>query len=463
MESSASWVYYAEVVFPPAFRISILVALAATPCLIGQAPPVSQSPSANIAGASAPPGPGSSIDLPEAIRRARAYNPQFLTSGIGVSLAEESRRQAKAALLPTVAALNQYVFTQPNGTDTGVFIGNNGTHEFGEQVTTHAEYSFAKRAEYQRTLAAELTAKARVDVAARGLVFTVAQYYYSLVFAQRHLVNARSSLQEAQRFEDLTQQQERGGEVARADVIKAQLQTQQRQRDVLEGETNIEKARVALGVLILPDITQSYTVVDDIQQDAALPNSSEARAQAVTNNPNIRAAELSVQEAQIGIKVARAEYLPTFSVDYFYGLDANRLALHNANGNLNLGSVVVASVNLPVWNWGSTRSKIREAELQQRLSQVDLAQARRDVQAGLETYYLEARAAQAQLPSLRLSLDTAAESLRLTNLRYQGGEASALEVVDAQSTVALARDNYDAGLTRYRLATVNLQTVSGTF
>ena len=78
-------------------------------------------------------------------------------------------------------------------------------------------------------------------------------------------------------------------------------------------------------------------------------------------------------------------------------------------------------------------------------------------------FYLEAQAARAQLDSLRSSLELSAESLRLTILRYQAGEATALEVVDAQSTLALARNAYDDGLARYRIALANLQILTGRF
>ena len=76
--------------------------------------------------------------------------------------------------------------------------------------------------------------------------------------------------------------------------------------------------------------------------------------------------------------------------------------------------------------------------------------------------YAEATVAQAQLESLRSSVDLAVESLRLTVLRYQAGEATALEVVDSQNTVTLARNAYDDGLARYRVALANLQILTGT-
>jgi outer membrane protein TolC len=76
---------------------------------------------------------------------------------------------------------------------------------------------------------------------------------------------------------------------------------------------------------------------------------------------------------------------------------------------------------------------------------------------------MEADNAALQISSLRRSMDLSAESLRLTLLRYQAGEVTALEVSDAQATLAQARTAYDDGLERYRLAVANLQTVTGTF
>ena len=59
--------------------------------------------------------------------------------------------------------------------------------------------------------------------------------------------------------------------------------------------------------------------------------------------------------------------------------------------------------------------------------------------------------------------DLAAESLRLTTLRYQAGESTALEVVDAQNTFVLARNAIDDAQVRYRVALAELQTLTGRF
>ena len=119
-------------------------------------------------------------------------------------------------------------------------------------------------------------------------------------------------------------------------------------------------------------------------------------------------------------------------------------------------------MTVPLWNWGATQSKVRQAELRRRQAEADLALTRRQLIANVTTFYAEAQTARAQVDSLATSLALATESLRLTLLRYQAGEVSVLEVVDAQTTLIQARNAYDDGLVRYRVALAALQTLTGT-
>src|SRR5205085_12369170 len=166
------------------------------------------------------------------------------------------------------------------------------------------------------------------------------------------------------------------------------------------------------------------------------------------------------------IVVTRYEYLPSLGLDFLYGINANQLAFRTplppepgepSAYRQNLGYSAQATLNFPLWNWGATRSRVKQAELKRDLARIELSQAQRTMQGNIANAYSEAQTAQSQLDSLRASVDLAAESLRLTLLRYQAGESTALEVVDAQNTVNQARNAYDDGLARHRVAVANLQ------
>src|SRR5690349_24698705 len=149
--------------------------------------------------------PSLTIDFAAALQRARQYGLQIQSATIAAQLAREDRIQAKAALLPAVNEFDQFIYTEPNGTPSGVFIANDGPHVYNLWANVHEDFSLTKRSDYRRALAAEALARAKADIATRGLVSTVVQDYYGLVVAQRRLANAQLSLQEAQRFLDITQ------------------------------------------------------------------------------------------------------------------------------------------------------------------------------------------------------------------------------------------------------------------
>jgi outer membrane protein TolC len=418
------------------------------------------------------------ITLADALVRAQKYAPQLQTANIAAQLAHEDTKQARAATLPSVSALNQFIYTEGNGTPSGVFVANDGVHVYNEQVIAHQELlALLRGGEVRYAAAAEAVAKARVEVAARGLRSTVIQDYFAIVSAERKVRNTERSLDEARQFVDITQKQERGGEAAHADVIKAQIQAQQREREVSEAQLADQKAKIALAVLIFPSLQVSYSVVDDLAQIGLLPPEPETVAQARASNPDLRATSEALRQAKLGVSVARYGYLPSLGLDVFYGINANQFAARTDEPTegtrrstlpnfivpyrQNLGYSAMATLNVPLWNWGSIHSKVKQAQLRSRQAELELATTQKQVQSDIATAYQEAKIALAQLDLLRSSSNLSNESLRLTLLRYKAGESTTLEVVDAQNTATTARGAYDDGLVRYRIALENLKTLTG--
>jgi outer membrane protein TolC len=434
------------------------LALFALPAAQAQAPAAAQT-GANNQPQTAP----VVLTLADALARAKSYSPQFQAAVTDLGLAREDRYQARAALLPGVDYNNSFIYTQGNGTATGRYIGANGVHEYISQGVAHEAIGAAQVLDYQRTAAAHALAKARAEIAARGLTVTVVQGFYGLLAAQSRTVNAERAFDEGRHFVELSQKLEQGGEVAHSDTIKAQIQANDLQRSRDEAKLAEQNARLSLAVLLFPNFFQDFTLVNDLSATPALPPMNELQDMAAKNNPELQAAFAALGVANKEVGVARAGYLPTLTVDMFYGIDANQFAKRAPDGLQNLGYAGTATLNIPVWNWGATQSKVRQAELQRHQAQVELSATQRQAIADLQSFYSEAQLSYQQLRTLQQTAELAEQSLRLTNLRYRGGEATALEVVDAQNTLTAAGNSYHDGEARYHLALANLQTLTGAF
>ena len=215
-------------------------------------------------------------------------------------------------------------------------------HEYISQGNVHEAVSLTNFADYRRTSAALAQARAKAEIAARGLVVTVTQSYYGLVVAQRKYATAQRAAAEAARFLDISQKLENGGEVAHADVIKARIQAQQQQRDLQEAQLGMERSRLDLAVLLFPDFNQDFAVVDDLQTPEPLPTFAEVEAAGKKNNPDLRAALAAFEVAKHEVTAAWGGLLPSLSLDYFYGIDSNQFAIRT-NGVRNLGYSTVAT------------------------------------------------------------------------------------------------------------------------
>jgi outer membrane protein TolC len=450
---------------PSHTRTIVLLLAAGAACSepgLGQDKP--EAPKVQGAAASVPPGKPLEVSLAQAIALARQNSTAYQAALTEAGTARESSTQARDALLPQVAYDNQYLYTQANELGAVRFIAANAVHEYVSQGSVHESIDLAAILNYRQAAAGAAVARAKAEVAARGLVATVVGDYFAVLAADSKLAAASRAAEEGDRFLALTGRLEHGGEVAHSDTLKAQLQSHERQRQLKEAALALLNARLDLAVLIFPDFRDNFVLTENLHARVPLPTREEVEQQAARDNPDLAAAFAAVRMTANEVNAARAEYLPSLGIDYFYGIDSAQFATSSVvNGQkiTNLGSSALASLSLPVWNWGATRSRVRAAEFGRKQAQRELSFAQRNLAAGVRLRYAEAETALDELAGLERSAELAAESQRLTTLRYQAGEGTVLEVVDSQNVLVEAVNRFADGAVRYRLALANLQTLTG--
>jgi outer membrane protein TolC len=232
-----------------------------------------------------------------------------------------------------------------------------------------------------------------------------------------------------------------------------------------------EKARLELGVILFNDPRTPYTLNAPAAEAPLAPKEDVEKAAAETS-PELKIALAALAASQADVTAAWGAMLPNAVLSVNYGIDANEFAVNGPVGDpisdptglkaRNLGYSTSVTVNLPVWDWLSNQHKVKQSEIRRDVARLALSNTQRRLIAQLDEVYSEAQAAHDQLTSLDLSVAAAAESLRLTKLRYTGGEATVLEVVDAENTYVSTADAREDGRVRYETARAELQAITGT-
>lgn len=414
------------------------------------------------------------ITLQDAIARAKTNEPAFAAAVAANKVAALDHSLARSALLPSVVYHNQYLYTEPahgpsqsanastaETTSIPRFIANNSVHEYTSQGVVTETIGAQQLTAVKRASAAASVASAELEIARRGLVVTVVGLYYGALAADHKMAVAQRALQETNSFTELTQHREDAREAAHADVVKAQLQQQQREREFADAKLQSEKARLDLAVLLFSDPHQAYALVD-FTASTPLPTREELEAAASQNNAELKSALASMHAASLDVTAARAAYLPDLGLNFNYGIDAPEFAVHGPDGSRNLGYSATATLDIPVWDWFATHDRVKQKTAMRDSARVTLTATQRRLVAQLDEFYAEATVASDQLASLDKSAETARESLRLVRLRYSAGESTVLEVVDAQNSLMTAEGAREDGILRYQTALANLQILTGT-
>jgi outer membrane protein len=412
------------------------------------------------------------LTLEQAISLATTSDPAYAASAAARGSAKLDRSITRSSMLPSVVYHNQYLYTQPNGlkflySEGGapqplpIFIANNAIHEYTSQAEVTENLNVAGFIALSRAGKLADKADADLEISRRDLVVRVVSGYFGVIAAMGRLQVVDRSTSEARAFANLTRKLEAGREVAHADVIKSDLGVQQSERELSDVRLAADKAKLDLATLLFPDPRVDYSLADATAPVPILPAQQDVEAAAAKYNPDVRSALEAARAANEDVTAARAAYLPLLSFNYTYGIDAAQFAVNSPEHAHNLGYSAYVNLDIPVWDWFATHDRVKQGELRRQTAETVLTAAQRRLIADLQEFYDEAKVAHDQLVSLMASVQTAQESLRLTKLKYSTGEATALEVVDAQRTLTAAELANVDGMVRYRVALANLQTLTG--
>jgi outer membrane protein len=441
------------------FRSVLLLCLAAS--LSAQTPSPSPASPTSINSLTTNP-----LTLEEALRLANAQASVYQSAVLNERIAGEDVRQAQAAFLPKVSAPLNYIYTSPaiglppGEPRTQSFIANNAISEYEALANVTGDFDIAGklRATLRKNRALLAAAHAGTEVAKRALAQAVMEAYYGLALAIAQQRAAEGNLTAAEEFERITALLLSGGEVAQVDLTRAQLQTIERRDELERARVNEDVAGSSLRVLIGYDFERPLATTE---LALALPADSEYqqfKADDVTRRPEFTQLEQQLRAARQEIKIARADRLPALTYSINGGFDTDSLRGPRLKEHTGVSAQV--GLTIPIFDWGATRSRERQASLRVQLAENERTIAVKGFTQQFYSARAQAASAAARVALAREGVTKAQENVTASIARYRAGEAQIVEVTDAQTTLVTQRSalyqaifDYQIALSRLKLAT----------
>ena len=408
-----------------------------------------------------------SLSLPDAISRAVRTGDEARAAAAQVDVTDAQVTIARASGLPQlrIQANQSHVFESARAAAVGQIFNQPNTYTANAQLS-QSLFQGGRVVAASRA-ASNLRSASRLDETetVAQVAVDVQRAYLQALFAGRLAEIQDSALALAGERLAQVQQFERAGRASRYDVLRAGVERANLQPAVIQARSEVELALVELRRLINAPSNQPLRLTTRLDTAEVLRWVTELRADnGIANRAAVRSAEMILSARRAGVRVARADLLPTVSitgslggqafpqggiptragrietVECPPGSDESRVCTAQNGGWFRDRSFGV-SVGVPIFDGLRAKGAIDLANAQARLADLQLRQTRERVESEAAAARAELDRAQALFSVQGENATQAEEAFRLANLRYTRGLTTQLEVADAQLALTIARTN----------------------
>jgi outer membrane protein TolC len=407
------------------------------------------------------------LTLQDAIDRGLRNNLGLLLSGQASEIARAQRLRSLSALLPQVTgALTENVeqvdlktkgidFHLPGGFSTPTIISP-FDYTDARAYASLSVFDYSLRKSYRAAKEGERAAQLSFKDARDLVVQSVANAYLLVTAGSSRVQALRAQVETDQAIYSRTSDQKRAGTTAAIDVLRAHVQLEQEQQQLIAQVNQVAKDKLALGRVIGLPLGQQFTIADtEPYSSLATMTPEQAVRTAFEQRADLQSAKASVRAAENSVSAARGERYPSLGVSADYG--AVGTTLDSSHGTFTFQAI--AKFN--IFDGGRISGDIVEARAALKQRQDELADLSGQIDYQVRTALLDMESAADQVAVARNNLDLANQTLTQAQDRFASGVTDTIEVVQAQGSVAVANDDLISALYAHNLSKVELARALG--
>jgi outer membrane protein len=395
-------------------------------------------------------------------------NTQMRLSAEALKQAESRSAQAHAALMPDVwgaiseqnmtrnlAAVGIQIDTPIPGFQIPTFVGPFSTLD-ARVSATQTVFDLSTYRRFQASKVGVSAARSDVNRSAEQVAAQVARAYLAAVRADADVETAKSNVTLSEAVLKQAENQKAAGTGTGIEITRSRVQLANDRQRLLVAENARRAASLqllrAIGLrldteLVLTDKLQ-YIPVDAVTLE-------QAKAQALSTRPDLEAQRERESTARISASATKMERLPTVAAFGDYG--SSGTWIDNALPTRTVG----ISLRVPLFDGGRREARRAESDSQYRAEKVKTNDLKEQIELDVRLALDELHSAEEQVRVAREGLGLAENELAQARRRFDAGVAIGLEVTDAQSRLARARDNQTAALYNYNVGRIDLAQAMG--
>ena len=407
------------------------------------------------------------LTLEESIKIAMERSLTVHSAVVGIEGSEFRRKEAITNFLPQWTG--QYSYTKWS---YPAFIGNLGGNLTGLTQTANSNvYNFNTTVNQPLftggfNLATYRSAKLGVDLskesletAKRDLVLQVRVGYFTILRAEKFLDVAEQQVKQFEAQLEVTQAFFDVGIVPKNDVLLAEVNLANAKQQLVKAANDLATAKASFNILLRREVNTRFEVVDILAHKTFPLSFEQSLEEALRLRPEVKTAQLNIDQAKENVKIARSGFLPTISLTGNYSRSSDWWTTDS--GIQSDRWMVQALATFTLWNWGNTAFKVAQNKVAVKQAENSKTQLIESITLEVKDDYLNMQVAEKNIKVAETAIEQAEENLRMTEERYKYQVATQTDVIIAVTLLTQAKTNYYGALSDFNVAKAQLERGMG--
>lgn len=372
--------------------------------------------------------------------------------------ATEERKQAKAALLPSLSASTNQSFGYRPWLENGVATVTNGTVNskvnktyYNGSYGINAQWTVwngnQNRNQVKLGEVSEQQAELQTETTANNIQERIAQLYVQILYMNEAVEVNKQSLETSKRNEQRGKEMVEVGKMAKTDLAQLTAQRAADEYTIVEAESNIANYKLQLKQLLELTGDEAFDIemltAGDEQALAEIPALSTVYETALGGRPEIKNAQLGLKQSDIQMNIAKAGAMPTISINGGVGTSTASMSSQNWDKQIktNFDASVGASVSVPLFDNRKTKTAVNKARIQREQAQLELLDQQKQLYATIEGYWLDAETNQQKFKTALTTVESEQASYDLLEEQFRLGLKNIVELMTGKDRLLSSQQN----------------------
>lgn len=366
--------------------------------------------------------------------------------------AEITYRQSKSALFPSLNASGSQSLTQGTSIDpiTSDFVSkviNSTSLGLNAQATLFNGFQQTNQIRQNKLLIKQN--EYLIEEAKKDITLSIIQSYIQVLYLKEEVKIAESNLTLSQHQFEVISDKYNAGTLDVKTFSDAQSQVATNNYNLVVAQNAVANQILTLKQLLELPSALPFDLAEDstISQSAAIIGKETVMTSALTNLPEIKAAETEIEANSVGLKIAKGGYYPTLALsgNLSTGYTSTQEETFANQFNNNFNQSIALRLNVPIWDNNTTKSRVQNAKIQIQRSQYNLDNTRKEITQKIESLWLNSAAAQSQTEAALSQREASKTAFEIAQQQFDLGATS---YVDLQ----LSMNNYLSASQKYIVA-----------